>query len=409
MSGKEERCGDTRRQSFESFGLIAGGLAHDYNNMLTAMLGNIDIILCEDISPSVRETATDIKTTMLKAATLVRRMLSYASSSEPQPEPIDCNVLVRDIVRIMKRAIPENAVVSIANPVKIPFVMADAAMLWQLVMNLVVNGADSLEGRTGIVKISVFPRKSGNADLEGFIWPGKETAVEGDFVAIEVSDSGCGMTEETRKRIFEPLFTTKESGNGLGLASVMAIVSSMGGAIGVESEPGRGSRFTVLLPAGQAVEEAGFGDDCAQSMEETAAKQVDAGQGRGRAAPGGKAVVLVVDDDKSIVRLLKIILEKSGRYEVLSATSGDEGLEVYRGNPQTDLCLIDASMGAGMSGLDLCGAIRSENASIPLVLMSAYKAKEMSSRMSQCGVTAFLAKPFRGTDVLDACMRHLGR
>ena len=135
MNDNAPSDGKGRFLCFESFGLLAGGLAHDYNNMLTAMLGGIDLILCDAIPDSVRDTANDIKAMMLKAATLVRRMLSCASGSEPQNERIDLNVLVRDIVRIMRRAIPDNAVVSIAPTVRLPYVYAAPAMLWQVMMH----------------------------------------------------------------------------------------------------------------------------------------------------------------------------------------------------------------------------------------------------------------------------------
>ena len=427
-----------RLQSFESFGLLAGGLAHDYNNMLTAMLGNVDLILCEDIPDSVRETATDIKAMMLKAATLVRRMLSYASRSEPQDERIDFNVLVRDIVRIMKRAIPDNAVVNIAPAVGVPYVMADTAMFWQVVMNLVVNACDALEGKEGIVTVSVGAGSYDAADLASYY--GARPLPGGDYVEIDVTDTGCGMDAETRQRIFEPLFTTKAKGNGLGLASVMTILNAYSGGVKVESEKGKGTTFRVVVPAYHAEDGSlVYPDDAPpkapQPASAAAAKPVpqpvrEAASAKAAepagvpvfkagvssspvaaasAQPGEKRTVLVVDDDPSIVRLLKIILEKSGRYSVITASSGDQGLEVYhRESAVVSLCLVDASMGAGMNGLDLCAAIRAESPTIPLVLMSAYRAKEMSARMATSGITTFLAKPFRGGDVIELCAKYVG-
>lgn len=425
-----------RQQACESFALLAGGLAHDYNNMLTAMLGNIELILCDDIPDSVRDTAKDIKIIMLKAATLVRRMLSYASHSEPQNERVDLNDLVRDIVRIMRRAIPENAVVSIEPPERIPVIWVDAAMFWQVVMNLIINACDSLEGNVGCVKVAVKHQRMTASALSDF--NSSSPLIPGDYVQFSVADTGCGMDEETKARIFEPLFTTKTKGNGLGLPSVSSIVNNYGGGIRVNSVKGRGTTFSIIVPAfhsenGELLFSDGLGSelspeeakkfstysrtsdnaqsvtpptDSSQPTSPTPAVSTTPSAHPKR--PDGKHSILVVDDDASIVTLLKIILQKTNLYTVLTAHSGEEGLAIFQQDPSAiNLCLVDASMGAGMNGLDLCAAIRTQNATIPLILMSAYRAKEMSARMATSGVTAFLPKPFRGADVLDLCSKCL--
>lgn len=427
----DKNTGDKGRlYSFESFGLLAGGLAHDYNNMLTAMLGNIELILCDNIPESTRETATDIKATMLKAATLVKRMLSYASGAEPQNERIDFNLLVRDIVRIMKRSIPENVVVNIEQSQKIPVVFADTTMFWQVMMNLVINACDALESKPGLLKIAVRSLSLSSADIA--LYKG-DSLEPGDYVEISVSDTGCGISEETREHIFEPLFTTKRKGNGLGLPSIMSVLEIYKGGLKAESEIGKGTTFRIVVPAlhnadGSLVYPEGVAvapslatlaspprciwDPPANGDSADAAagaKSVSSSAAQSSAAVTEKKTILVVDDDPSIVKLLKIILEKSNRYDVITALNGNQGLEVYRANSSViDLCLIDASMGAGMNGLDLCAAIRRESANLPLILMSAYRAKEMSARMAVSGVTTFLAKPFRGADVIELCAKYVG-
>ena len=427
MNDSTDKKEDGRQQSFESFGLLAGGLAHDYNNMLTAMLGNVDLILCEDIPDSVRETANDIKAMMLKAATLVRRMLSCASQTEPQNERIDFNVLVRDIVRIMKRAIPENAAVNVAPAMRVPLVLADTAMFWQVVMNLVINACDALEGRSGIVTVSVSRRDIDEASAA--LFTADHPVAPGVYVELSVADTGCGMDAALVSRIFEPLFTTKAKGNGLGLPSVAATVNRYGGAMRVESEKGLGTTFRIEIPALLDASGAPVYPEASRvaSPAGAAAAAEAAPSASASAAPvrpcvcaaqvapakrrpsGEKAGILVVDDDAAIVKLLRIILGKGG-YAVFTASNGELGASAYRDNAAAiDLCLIDASMGAGMNGLDLCAAIRAENPTIPLVLMSAYRAKEMSDRMAASGVTTFLAKPFRGGEVLDLCAKFIGR
>ena len=419
---------ESKKRSFETFGLLAGGLAHDYNNMLTAMIGGIDLILCDDIPESAREAATDVKATMLKAATLVRRMLSCASGAEAQPEPLDLGVAVGDIVRIMRRAIPDNAVVNLTVRGPLPQVMADAAMVWQAVMNLVMNACDALEGADGMITLDVRKVAEDAESLTRFT-SGAQLS-PGTYVEVSVSDTGCGMDAETQARIFEPLFTTKHDGNGLGLPSVISVMANFGGGVKVESERGKGTTFTLAFPAIAGSEAAvapasGNGaapraDMAPQAGQAATAPLPDAGREQMAApavpraashpatATGAKPTILVVDDDASIVKLVRIILEKGG-YKVVTASNGEEGLVTYGANVgEISMCLIDASMGAGMNGLDLCAAIRAANETIPLILMSAYRAKEMNDRMATSGVTTFLAKPFRGADVLSLCAKYAG-
>jgi CheY-like chemotaxis protein len=255
-------------------------------------------------------------------------------------------------------------------------------------MNLLLNACDAIGDGAGSVAIAVRP-------LDG-----------GRRVEVSVADNGCGMDEATKARIFEPLFTTKPKGNGLGLASVRSVMDTLGGEVLVESEPGKGTTFRLLFPV-EGVQ--GEEPAAATASAQREAPAVCATGAQEAAAPRPTATtILVVDDDAAIVKLLKIILGKAG-YGVVTAQSGEEGLEAYHAAAGAfAVCLIDASMGAGMSGLDLCAAIRAEAPSLPLILMSAYRAKEMNDRMASSGVTTFLAKPFRGGDVLALCAKYAG-
>lgn len=425
LAGKMDNNGK-RESSLASFGLLAGGLAHDYNNMLTAMLGGIELILCEDIPEAARDAALDVKETMLKAATLVRRMLTCATGAEGRVERIDLNTVASDIVRIMRRAIPENAAVNLEPAPGPVWVDADAAMLWQVIMNLVANACDALCGKEGIVTVSTRPLAASAGALDGFK---AEKALDAPaYAEVAVADTGCGMDDTVIRRVFEPLFTTKPDGNGLGLASAYSAISRMSGGIRVESTPGMGSRFRVVLPlAGELTVQHGTAaattmtqanapaaqssEPAAQPAERAAVPAAQASEPAAQAAEvaaAPAATILVVDDDAAIVKLLKIILSRAG-YQVAAASSGRAGLEAWHAaGGAISMCLIDASMGAGMNGMELCAAIRAESPVVPLVLMSAYRAKEMSGKMSESGVTTFLAKPFRGSDVLALCGKYAG-
>ncbi len=430
-------------QRTESFGLLAGGLAHDYNNMLTAMLGNVDLILCDkSIEPGIRETVGDVRSAMLRASSLVRRMLAYACKSEPVVEQIDVNAMVKDLARLMKRSIPDNARLVLATGEDVPTIRIDSTQLWQVVMNLVVNACDALEGRHGSVRVSTFGMELAAHELEALNSNGPMK--EGWYAVVEVEDTGIGMDERTIKRIFDPFFTTKKTGRGLGLASVISIVKSYGGGIGVRSHLGQGTTFRVVLPA--CIGESGrplYADDMARKSTASLAADIMGGGAVNAAtvspapspvpspapssvpvapssapaaakpadgsapAADGRVTLLVVDDDASILKLLKIIL-RSGGYNVVTATNGQEGLATYRRSPSLfALALVDASMGVGMNGIEMCGEVRKADAAIPLILMSAYRAKEMSTKMSAAGVSGFLAKPFRGDDVLELVAKYL--
>ena len=422
-------------QKTESFGLLAGGLAHDYNNMLTAMLGNVDLILCDQsIEPGIRETVGDVRSAMLRASSLVRRMLAYACKSEPVIEQTDVNAMVKDLTRLMKRSIPDNARLSLATGENVPVIKIDSTQLWQIVMNLIVNACDALDGRQGNVRVTTNGMELTDEELATL--KSSDGLKGGWYAVIEVEDTGIGMDDRTISRIFDPFFTTKTNGRGLGLSSVISIVKSYGGGVGVRSHVGQGTLFRIVLPAclsasGRPV----YPEDLVRKSTAALAAEIMKGGPSSGTAPvsapapepqppaaaasaapasvtpqtseDGRKTLLVVDDDASILKLLKIIL-KSGGYNVVTASNGQEGVATYEKSPDLfALALVDASMGVGMNGIEMCAEIRKVNPSIPLILMSAYRAKEMSSKMSAAGISGFLAKPFRGNDVVDLVAKYL--
>ena len=429
-------------QKTESFGLLAGGLAHDYNNMLTAMLGNVDLILCDQsIEQGIRETVGDVRSAMLRASALVRRMLAYACKSEPVIEQTDVNAMVKDLTRLMKRSIPDNARLALATGENVPVIKIDSTQLWQIVMNLIVNACDALDGRQGNVRVTTLGMELSADELASLNSSGELKG--GWYAVIEVEDTGIGMDDRTIKRIFDPFFTTKANGRGLGLASVISIVKSYGGGVGVRSHVGQGTTFRIVLPACLSVSGRPiYPEDLTRKSTAALAEEIMKGGASTGATPASspkapepvpapvsqpaapaqpttpaqpaaatvadnRKTLLVVDDDASILKLLKIIL-KSGGYNIVTATNGQEGVTTYEKSPDLfSLALVDASMGVGMNGIEMCGEIRKTNRTIPLILMSAYRAKEMSSKMSAAGITGFLAKPFRGNDVLDLVAKYL--
>lgn len=380
----------------ESFGLLADGLAHDYNNILTTMLGNIDLVLAdESLNQDAHEAVADVRTSIMRASDLVHRVFAYVGNSEPAPERIDVAALLRDLARLMRRALPDAIHLDVdANGEA--SVTADATQLWRVVMNLVVNARDAMAGHEGAIRMACASCDAPSKD--GLVLA--PAAKSSKWVEVVVADNGPGMDVATASRIFDPRFTTKKEGNGLGLASVMAIVRSYGGAIALKTAPGAGAEFRITLPCDASAETADSGslaDGGAALGDATVSEAV---KDEEKPAPQRKAI-LVVDDDASILKLLGIIL-RNGGHDVVTASSGEDGLATYRASPSRfSMALVDAAMGLGMDGIGMCAEIRRDNATIPLVLMSAYRAKEMAGKMTEAGISRFLAKPFRGSDVLE--------
>ena len=237
-------------QKLESLGVLAAGIAHDFNNFLSAILGDAHLALLEipDESPA-HENVSSITTVAQRASVIVRLMLDYAGRGEATGfEPVDLSSLVEEMVRLLRVSIPRTTSLRMNLPKNLPNTWACAAQIRQVVMNLVINGSDALEARPGTVTLTTSRVSVGHEPVE----PRPPDIGDGDYLLLEVADTGCGMTEEVKARIFDPFFSTKVHGRGLGLASVQGIIRGMGGAISVVSAPGQGSTFRVWFPSSRS-------------------------------------------------------------------------------------------------------------------------------------------------------------
>jgi PAS domain S-box-containing protein len=224
----------------ESLGVLAGGIAHDFNNLLVGIMGNISLAL--EILPKltpVREMLEDAVIASERAALLTRQLLAYAGKGQFKLEPLDISALVRDTRQLIRAKIPSNVTLKLLLAENLPPVQGDFSQIQQVIMNLVINAAESFEqNRTGEIRVSTAP----------FHLVDSHEPPPGQYICLKVEDEGCGMGIETAARIFEPFFTTKFTGRGLGLAAVQGVIRSHRGSLGVESNLGKGSTFTVLLP-----------------------------------------------------------------------------------------------------------------------------------------------------------------
>ena len=234
------------RQKLESVGTLAGGIAHDFNNLLGAVQAQAELGLSElDAGSSCKEELNAISEVAMRGSEIVRQLMIYAGKESGDAGPVDLSKTVDEILSLLKVSVTKHAVIEAHLDHNLPAIRADAAQLRQIVMNLVTNASDAIGDRDGVIRVITrcvnLQRESGASS--------SRTLPDGDFVELEVSDTGRGMSPQTQAKVFDPFFTTKSSGRGLGLAVVQGIVRSLGGAIHLATEPDKGTTFQVLLPS----------------------------------------------------------------------------------------------------------------------------------------------------------------
>ncbi len=357
-------------QKLESLGVLAGGIAHDFNNLLTGILGNANLARLESPPGSASLPYLDqVEQICQRAADLCRQMLAYAGKGRFVVERLDLNRLVADMAQLLGVSVPKAVALSFRPAESLPPVLADASQLRQVVMNLVLNAAEAVGERGGSVGVS-----TGRVRVGPGAAPEPDLA-PGDYVCLEVSDDGPGMTEEVRARMFDPFFTTKFAGRGLGLAAVQGIVRGHKGAIRVASEPGRGTTFRVLFPgAGGTAEAPAVG-------------------GAPPAAWRGQGTVLVADDEEAVRAVTARMLESLG-FRVVTAEDGAQAVERLRADPDAfRLVLLDLTM-PRLCGEGALQALRGLRPDVRVVLMSGYTEQEVTTRFAGQGLAGFLQKPF---------------
>lgn len=374
-------------QKLESLGVLAGGIAHDFNNLLLAMLGNAALAR-EDLPPDspAAEYLADVERAAERAADLTRQLLAYAGKGRLEVEEVDVSRLAREVLDLVEVSISKRIELHCELAERLPGVIGDASQLRQVLMNLVLNAADAIGDHEGSIAVRTELVELDPADGRG--WLGHEPWQGGRFLALRVADTGGGMTPAVRARIFEPFFTTKSTGRGLGLAATLGIVRSHRGFVGVESRPGLGTTFTVLLPA-------------------HASEAPAPAEGEPVSEPGWRsdATVLVVDDDGPVAKVAARMLEAVG-LRVLVARGGAEALALQREHRgRLDAVLLDLNM-PGLPGDEVYRALRREQPDLPILISSGYPEREALARLRGRGPIAFLQKPY-GTDALRRRLREL--
>jgi len=346
-------------QKMEAIGRLAGGVAHDFNNLLTVINGYTDVLL--DHVPATAPEHADlmmVRDAGDRAATLTAQLLAFSRRTIIAPKALNLNVLVERLVKMCTRIIGENIALATQLEPELASVMADAGQIEQVVMNLVVNARDAMP-RGGKLSITTSNIKTLN----------------GRYVRLAVSDTGEGMTDEIRARVFEPFFTTKPLGlgSGLGLATAYGIVEQANGQIRVESSPGQGSSFSVILPVNDAT-------DTPQPLIP-------------RERPRGTETVLLAEDEDAVRRLVQRALELHG-YSVLPARSGEEAEALERSHLGPIHLLITDVVMPGMGGRELADIVKSRRPHLKVLYMSGYTNDEVVRHGVILARDAFLQKPF---------------
>ncbi|RCK48313.1 histidine kinase [Thalassospira profundimaris] len=365
-------------QKMQAVGQLAGGVAHDFNNLLTAMIGFCDLLLSRHGpgDPSFADIM-QIKQNANRAANLVRQLLAFSRRQTLQPKVINITDALAEMSNLLRRLIGEKIDLKVAHGRDIGLVKVDPGQLDQVIINLVVNARDAMSAEGGVLSI-----KTGNEIVDESRHDGAEIIPAGDYVRIEVRDTGIGIPKDNLTRIFEPFFSTKQrgEGTGLGLSTVYGIVKQTGGFISVDSEMGVGTTFTIYLPRYEI------------SAEELAASQAVSEEAPSRDLTGSGAILLVEDEDA--VRTFGARALRGKGYDVLEASNGENALDVLEKTDKTiDLVISDVVM-PGMDGPTLIRQLREARPDLKVIFISGYAEDTYRDELDEENGVHFLPKPF---------------
>lgn len=375
-------------QKMESLGVLAGGVAHDFNNLLVAMLGQTSLALAKMRAESpARPHVEKAVNAANRAADLTQKMLAYSGRGHFEVRPLNLNALIEENLHLFEVSIPKNVSLRSELTGNLPLIEADAGQMQQVVMNLIINGAEAIGEHPG--RVLVVTGVEEVSEASGRI--PQYTAAQlppGRYVTLEVHDNGGGMDDETKARIFDPFFSTKQTGHGLGLAAVSGIMRGHKGGIRVYSEVGQGTTFKLLFPVSQTapVEVAG---DTAVSPDEL---------------PTG--LILVIDDEAPVREAVTDILEMEN-IQVLTAANGAEGVALYQQHmAEIALVILDLSM-PGINGEETFHRLRRLNPDVKVLLSSGYNQIEATRHFSGKGLAGFMQKPYNVARLIREVKTHL--
>ncbi|MGI8989000.1 MAG: PAS domain-containing hybrid sensor histidine kinase/response regulator [Bryobacteraceae bacterium] len=367
-------------QKLESLGLLTGGVAHDFNNMLASMMGNASLSL-DALSPShpAYRTLAEVVLASRRASDLTQQLLAYSGRAPFVIKPVDLTELVAEISKLVEAVMSKKIDLRMNLAQDLPRVDADSAQMQQVIMNLVINASEAIGENPGIVEVTT---RAWDIDAEEAARYFPEAQIPpGPYAYLETRDTGCGMSKETQARIFDPFFTTKPHGHGLGLAAVLGIVGSHKGIMRVESAEGAGTRFQLLFPASRE-----------QPVKTSVVKN--------RKTLSGKGLVLVVDDEEAVRRMAKATLERYG-YKVALAENGKEAVDFFaKMGGEVSAVLLDMAMPV-MNGEEAARRIVEIRPATRIVITSGYNESEATDWIERQGLSGFIQKPYTATQLAE--------
>ena len=380
-------------QKLESLGVLAGGIAHDFNNILMGVLGNASLALSQlpALSP-IRSYLEQVERAAVRAADLAKQMLAYSGKGRFIIGRVDVADLVLEMTHLLEASVSKKAMLRCHAQRGEVFVEADATQLRQVVMNLITNASDALGDGVGAITL-----RAGTMDLDNRYLASTfvdDALPAGRYSFIEVSDTGTGMDEETKQRMFDPFFSTKRVGRGLGMAAVLGIVRGHRGALKVYSELGHGTVIRVMLP--YAPQSTGCEPTPLDAVASDASERF------------AGATILIADDEDIVRQVAHAALEMAG-FSVLQARDGEEAIEVFRNNADlVSLVILDMSM-PRMGGEETFRALQRARPRVPVLLSSGFNEQDSTSRIAGRGFAGFIQKPYRPAELVTKVRQLLSR
>jgi PAS domain S-box-containing protein len=371
-------------QKMEAIGTLAGGIAHDFNNILSVIIGYTELILMSgNVDAEVKQNLKEIFNASKHARDMVKQILAFSRQSKQERKPIQVAHIVKEAIKMLRASLPTTILIQQQIEKDTGIIEADPTQIHQVLMNLCTNAAHAMNGKDGVMQISL-----SNVELDHAALEMAPDLKPGSYLKLSVSDTGHGIAPDAYEKIFDPYFTTKkkEEGTGLGLAVVQGIVKSHNGAVTVESEVGKGTTFHVYLPV--------------IMRKLTAEEEIST------PLPMGHESILFVDDEQPLVEIGKQMLQRLG-YTVATRTSSVEALELFKANPDRfDLIITDIVM-PNMTGEKLAEKMMDIRSDIPVILCTGYSEKITRKHASDMGIQSFLMKPLVMRDLATTVRQAL--
>ena len=386
---QEERLNLERQmlqsQKLESLGVMAGGIAHDFNNLLQAISGNMELALMNSAADSaplkyIKRAITSAK----RAALLTNLMLTYLGKGLIVKKALNLNSLVSENAELLGSATTTAVPMELVLSPDLPTILADEAQIQQVVMNLITNAAESIEVQPGFIRLTTGTQRCDEVCLSSNLLD--ERSEPGQYVFLEVSDNGCGMSKETLQRLFDPFFTTKFPGRGLGMSAVMGIIRTHNGALFVDSEPGKGTTFRVMFPTakeGLLTTTAGPPAEPAPIAPALPSAPVDV-------TPG---VALVVDDEKAVLRVCATMVKHCG-FKVITACDGTDAVAKFRAHADEITIVVMDLIMPNMDGIAAMSEIKKIKPDARVIISSGFNEEELSERLANDSPSGLIQKPY---------------